>query len=76
LIKHQNTKQSYKQDLQNLIKDNKLVKIQKHIGISKEEITLNKHILASMLSQNGSPIKAKGLSPNKFEDVLPLVNRK
>ena len=76
LIKKENTRQSYKQDLQNLIKDNKHQKIQNSIGISREEITLNKQILASMLSQNGSPLKSNGVSPNKFEEILPVVSRK
>ena len=35
-------KETLKNDLQNLIKDNTVKKIKNHIGITKEEITLNK----------------------------------
>lgn len=35
-------KETLKYDLQNLIKDNTQKKLQNHIGITKEEITLNK----------------------------------
>ena len=59
-----------------MIKDNKQQKMQNSIGISKEEITLNKKILSSMLSQNGSPLKSSKLSPDKFEELFPVVARK
>ena len=37
-----NQKQSLKTDLQNLLKDNNHQKIHNQIGITKEEITMNK----------------------------------
>lgn len=80
VYKQQNKKETLKNDLECLIKDNTQKKIQNHIGITKEEVTLNKHILASMLTSNGSPVKRrKDNSPNKksvIEEMLPIVNRK
>ena len=41
----------YKKDLEDLMKQNEDRKMQHHIGISKEEMALNKGLLSSMLGQ-------------------------
>ena len=57
-------RESLVKDLEDLVVRNQEKKIQDKVGITKEEITLNKKLLASMIE--ASPTKP----------VVPLVERK
>jgi hypothetical protein len=53
-----------------IVNDRVLKKQIDHVGITKEEITLNKRLLANMLSSEAD-------SPGrKFTNCLPVVERK
>jgi hypothetical protein len=63
----------FKRDLDELVQDTQTKKLQQQVGITKEEITLNKKLLASMMmKESPSPIK----SAKFMAHVLPVVERK
>lgn len=71
--KKKQQRESLVRDLEDLVVRAQSKKIQDKVGITKEEITLNKKLLASMLNyEDPSPVK----SPAKITARLPMVERK
>ena len=60
---------SYKKDLEDIIQENAARKIQNHVGITKEEMALNKGLLSSMLVQQKSRESPTDVRGNKSHGV-------
>lgn len=79
-LEREKMKQQMKNDLDQLIHDREMQKLQEKLGISKEEISLNKGLVESMLNQpcfnnhNRSP--AAEVDKDTPFKMLPIVSYK
>ena len=69
-------KHDLKRDLQNIIQYNSQQRLQNQIGITKEEATMNKKLLESMIQKSPTFAGRGVISPTSNGYSLPIVARK
>lgn len=69
-------KQDLKRDLENIIHYNSQQRLQNQLGITKEEMTMNKKLLESMMQKSPTFAPHGIMSPTSNGYSLPIVDRK